>query len=66
MQNVIGLVIIVIFSMFIVMIRGKIHNSNNEYLKKAAKIGDWFIWFRVVMTVIVILFFLFIFAKGRG
>jgi hypothetical protein len=65
MQNPIGLLILIVFSGIIVMLRGKIQTSDNVYLKKAAQIGDWYIWFRFIMGLIMVSFFLFILSRAH-
>ena len=63
MKNVIGLLIIIVFAVMIVMLRGKVQSSDNVYLKRAAQIGDWFIWFRFIMGLIMVSFVIFLLAR---
>lgn len=65
MQNPIGLLILIVFCAIIVKFRGKIETSDNVYLKRAAKIGDWFVWFRFIMGLLLLAFGLLIFSKVR-
>ena len=63
MQNPVGLLILIVFCVIIVMVRKKIHASDNVYLKRAAKIGDWFVWFRFIMGLLLLAFGLLIVSK---
>ena len=63
MQNPIGLLIIIVFSIIIIIFRNKISNSDNKYLKVAAKAGDYYIMFRAIMGLIMLAFLLYILSK---
>ena len=65
MQNPIGLLILIVFCAIIIKFRSKIETSDNVYLKRAAKIGDWFVWFRFIMGLLLLAFGLLIFSKVR-
>ena len=57
MVNVIGISVLVLFSIVIITIRKNINNSNNTLLKTATSVGDTIIWMRFLFG---ILFFFFI------
>ena len=50
---IIGLVIIVIISIFIFLLRKTIQASNNNTLKNVIKVGDFFIWGRFILFLII-------------
>ena len=63
MQNPIGLMIIIIFSVIIILVRNKINSGNNKQLKTLTKLGDYYIMFRAIMGFIMLAFLLFILSK---
>lgn len=65
MNNPIGLLIIIIFSVIIILVRKKIGKSDNPYVKAATKAGDYYIMFRAIMGLIMLFFLLYILSKSH-
>lgn len=65
MQNPIGLLIIIVFSIIIILVRKKINRSDNPHLKTLMKVGDYYIWFRAIMGMIMLAFLLYILSKAH-
>ena len=54
----IGLLILILFVMVIVFLRKKTQESDNQVLKTAMRVGDFFIWVRFLSFIIILMLFL--------
>lgn len=64
MANIGGFLILVAVSVLIIMLRYKIDSGDNEYLKRAKKVGDAIIWIRAIMGLLMIALVLLFAAKA--
>ena len=64
MENIGGLLILVVFCMVILFVRHKISTGNNEFLKKAQKVGDMIVWVRAIMGLLFVSVLIFFLSKA--
>lgn len=62
MENLIGLVFLVIVAIVIINIRKRINNSDNTLLKTATAAGDAIIWMRFIFGIIFFIFVIIMFS----